>query len=685
MSNATSNNRRNVGADLFELLGSMRFAVSLLMFICVASLIGTVLQQNQAFNSYIDQFGPFWFALFDVFGLWHVYNSWWFLIIMSFLVVSTSICLLRNAPKMVRDMRSFREYVRGSSLRAFHHRAEAENVPLTVDDSTRRWREWFGRNGYRVKEREDGENRLLAAKKGSANRLGYIFAHAAIVIICIGGILDSDLPIKLQMWLGDKTPITQNMLISDVPSSGRLSPANISFRANMLLPEGSQSSTGIIAAGQGVLLQPLPFSIKLDRFDIDYYSTGMPSSFKSYVEVTDPDTGKTFKRLIEVNEPLRYKGVTVYQSSFDDGGSHVDLTAYPLDGSPEDTFDVSGTVGNTVDVTLNAKTDNPQKLTLDLSALRVINVENFGDDGNPQPQAVMEHVAAVTGSATSHRNKNLRNVGPSIQYRLTGADGQSHEFQSYMLPMMLDDMPVFLMGVRNNPAESYRYLRIPADADNSVKGFMQLRAALQNPELRARAAAHFAEKNAVNPGQRPLLEKAADGALQAFARGGFDALVENVPEAERERFLSFTIPTLQLSLAELQAADREQRGLPPLDLSGKNETQHTRWIQQALLTLGSMAQYPAPVFLTLKNFKHVQASVFQIARSPGKNTVYLGCLLLVLGVFSMFYIRDRRIWVWIRPQDAGSQWLAAMTSQRRNLDFNHEFERFKEAFKRLSS
>jgi cytochrome c biogenesis protein len=297
----------------------------------------------------------------------------------------------------------------------------------------------------------------------------------------------------------------------------------------------------------------------------------------------------------------------------------------------------------------------------------------------------MEHVAAVTGSATSHRNKNLRNVGPSIQYRLTGADGQSHEFQSYMLPMMLDDMPVFLMGVRNNPAESYRYLRIPADADSSVKGFMQLRAALQNPELRARAAAHFAEKNAVNPGQRPLLEKAADGALQAFARGGFDALVENVPEAERERFLSFTIPTLQLSLAELQAADREQRGLPPLDLSGKNETQHTRWIQQALLTLGSMAQYPAPVFLTLKNFKHVQASVFQIARSPGKNTVYLGCLLLVLGVFSMFYIRDRRIWVWIRPQDAGSQWLAAMTSQRRNLDFNHEFERFKEAFKRLSS
>jgi len=58
---------------------------------------------------------------------------------------------------------------------------------------------------------------------------------------------------------------------------------------------------------------------------------------------------------------------------------------------------------------------------------------------------------------------------------------------------------------------------------------------------------------------------------------------------------------------------------------------------------------------------------------------------LVIGVFSMFYIRDRRVWVWIRPTAQGSEMLAAMTSQRRTLDFNHEFERFKDAFKRLST
>ncbi|WP_162978358.1 cytochrome c biogenesis protein ResB, partial [Pseudomonas aeruginosa] len=89
---------------------------------------------------------------------------------------------------------------------------------------------------------------------------------------------------------------------------------------------------------------PMPFTLKLKKFVVDYYSTGMPSRFASEVEVTDPDTGKTFDSTIEVNEPLRFKGMTVYQSSFDDGGSTVTLKGYPLVGSEIATFAVDGTV-----------------------------------------------------------------------------------------------------------------------------------------------------------------------------------------------------------------------------------------------------------------------------------------------------------------------------------------------------
>ena len=59
----------------------MRFSISLLVFICMASLIGTVVAQGRSANAYIDQFGPFWFEVLDKFSIWHIYNSWWFLVL----------------------------------------------------------------------------------------------------------------------------------------------------------------------------------------------------------------------------------------------------------------------------------------------------------------------------------------------------------------------------------------------------------------------------------------------------------------------------------------------------------------------------------------------------------------------------------------------------------------------------
>jgi cytochrome c biogenesis protein len=113
-------------AQFIELLSSMRFAISLLVYICLASLVGTVVPQGRPANAYIDQFGPFWFDVLDKFSIWHIYNNWWFLLTMAFLVASTTLCLVRNAPKMLKEANSFREQIRSSSLRAFHHRVELE-------------------------------------------------------------------------------------------------------------------------------------------------------------------------------------------------------------------------------------------------------------------------------------------------------------------------------------------------------------------------------------------------------------------------------------------------------------------------------------------------------------------------------------------------------------------------------
>lgn len=663
----------------------MRFAVSLLMFICVASLVGTVLQQNRSSNNYIDQFGPFWFEVFDKFSIWHVYNSWWFLLIMGFLVVSTSVCLIRNAPKMLRDARSFREHVREGSLRAFPHRVETTE-PTGVPQTVTGLKALLGRMGYAVRVREAQDGVLLAAKKGSANRLGYVFAHAAMVIICIGGLLDSELPVRLQVMFGGKQPIVENMLISEVPESGRLSVNNPSFRASVLVPEGGQASTAVVMVGDGALVQPMPFTLKLKKFIVDYYSTGMPSRFASEVEVTDPDTGKTFDSTIEVNEPLRFKGMTVYQSSFDDGGSTVVLKGYPLVGVNDATFSVDGTVGKTSELTAQTA-KGPRSMGIEVTAMRPINVEDL-TRGDPKgaDQSLAEHVASVAGSAAGKKNENLRNVGPSVEYKLIDDAGQAHEFQNYMLPVELDGAAVFLAGVRNNAGEPFRYLRIPADDDSSIAEFMRLRATLADPAARKEAARRFAERNSPSGADRQPLETAAERALDTFAAGGLQAvaafLQANTPAADLERAADVVIRLIGASMNELRAIARERAGQQPVAVDGPEGERAAVWSRLAVAALSDLTVYPAPVFLSLADFNHVQASVFQVSRTPGKNTVYLGSLLLVLGVFSMFYIRDRRVWIWVKPQGGGSSVLAAMTSQKRTLDFNQEFERFKQALLR---
>ncbi len=653
----------------------MRFAISLLSFICIASVIGTVLQQGQAPSNYVNQFGPFWYELFDMLQLYHVYNAWWFLVVMSFLVVSTSICVVRNSPKMVRDMRTFREHLRESSLKSFPHRAEysaADGVPTVVE----RLSALLRARGYKFRTRQDGDAVLIAAKAGASNRLGYIFAHLSIVIICIGGLLDSELPVRAQIWVGSKAPVRENMTIADVPPTGRLAPGNPSFRANMLVSEGGASRNAIVLIGDGALVQPLPFTLALKKFVVEYYSTGMPRSFASEVEVTDPDTGKTFAQTIKVNEPLRFKGMTVYQSSFNDGGSTVKLKGYPLRGGREYTFDINGKIGESTQI--DAGTAGSPPLNLEFSNLRPINVENFSGDVGNTPKAFSDHVASVAGSAARPIDKNLRNVGPSVEYRIRDASGQAREFHNYMLPVTLDGASVFLTGMRSTPDEAYRYLRIPADAKGSMDEFMALRAALENPAMRAEAARRFAAANrpAGSDGLSGQLESSARRALDTFANGGLQAvaqfLQQNVAADEQQRAADVVIKLLGSALAELRNVARAQINLPPATADDG------AWMQLSVAALSDLFLYPAPVLLSLADFEHVQASVFQVSRTPGKNSVYIGCLMLILGVFAMFYIRERRVWIWVKPEAAGAHASMAMSSSRRTLDFEREFERLRD-------
>jgi len=231
----------------------------------------------------------------------------------------------------------------------------------------------------------------------------------------LGGLLDSNLPIRCQQWFMDKVPFDGGGLISEIPAKHRLSLANPTFRGNTSIPEGANSSVAVIQQQTGVFIQELPFTIKLNKFNIDYYSTGMPKLFASDVTIYDHENGKSFPATIKVNQPLVYKGLAVYQSSVDDGGSRLSLTGHPMTGAKHQTFEVKGEMHGTTSL----KAGDQYDYTVEWVGFRPFNVENMSKNTaeSNAKQSISQSFASSlekhTGSAAKNANsKDLKMLGP---------------------------------------------------------------------------------------------------------------------------------------------------------------------------------------------------------------------------------------------------------------------------------
>ena len=197
----------------------MRFAITMFSLLGIASIIGTVLKQNEPYNNYIIKFGQFWFDIFEKLGLYNVYQAFWFLLILVFLIISTSLCVSRNTPKILKDYKKFQDRIREKSLLSFKH---SYQFPLK-EFSPKKITAFLKSNNYKVKHKiiEDNGD-LIVAKKGDLQKLGYIFTHLAIVIISIGGLLDGNLVFKVQELIGVKQIQLVDQPLAQIPLTSTL-------------------------------------------------------------------------------------------------------------------------------------------------------------------------------------------------------------------------------------------------------------------------------------------------------------------------------------------------------------------------------------------------------------------------------------------------------------------------------
>jgi cytochrome c biogenesis protein len=657
--------------SLYELLSSMRLAIGLLTILAIASIIGTVLKQNEPYPNYAFEFGQYWFQVFASLGLYDVYHSGWFITILAFLMLSTSMCLVRNGPGFMREIRSYRIHASDISLAAMKHSVMLD-CTLEPDAITH----YLQGQGYRLRQeqRDDGAT-LLAAKKGSLSRLGYFFAHGAMIIICVGGLIDGNLPLKLGEMLGHVVPETQDIPQSEVPEPSRLSVNNLSFRGDVTIAENRSADVVFINAGQGYLVQDLPFIVTLKHFNVGYYSTGMPKLFSSDILVTDKQSGKVTEAVVKVNHPLIIDGIAIYQSSFGDGGSPLKIKAWNLDAPSMAPVNIDG-----ISMASQPLSVNGQNFRLEFADLRVFNVENMGNGGDT-PSSFSQRMQDARTVTLPHQ---MTNVGPSISFKLRDAQGQAHEFINYMAPIQQNGANYLITGERSEVSQPFNYLRIPLDDDLSIATFMRLRAAMMNPALYDKIAQRSAAKalagNAISSPLSKEFETSVKWILARFSQGGFDGLQQfldaRVPADKREAVAQTYIKILQGATLDVMDVANQQAGLKPFP----EDQAHYQFLMDSLVTIGSLKDYGAPVYLQLTGFNQVQASGFQITRSPGKILVYLGALLLVSGIFLMFYLEERRAWVVFSQ----GKIRFAMSANRLGPDLDRDFARHLDAITQLA-
>ncbi|QZZ20152.1 cytochrome c biogenesis protein [Leptothermofonsia sichuanensis E412] len=294
--------------ELVPLLADLRLAIALLLIIALFSISGTLIEQGQEIEFYKANypehpalFGFLSWKVLLTLGLDHVYRTWWFLALLILFGSSLTACTFkRQIPALRWFSRTWNFYTQPRQFQKFALSAEFKQANLEAVVPILEQRR------YRIFRQGDS----LYAHKGLSGRIGPIIVHVGILVILAGAI-----------WGAFTGFIAQEMV-----------PSGETFRVENI------TDAGPLAAAQ----IPKDWSVKVNRFWIDYTPDGTIDQFYSDMSVLDRDGKEVKRKTIHVNEPLRYRGVTLYQADWAIAAVRVKLNNSPIFQIPMAQLDTGG-------------------------------------------------------------------------------------------------------------------------------------------------------------------------------------------------------------------------------------------------------------------------------------------------------------------------------------------------------
>jgi cytochrome c biogenesis protein len=281
----------------FRLVADLRFSIFILLLISFCSIAGTIIEQDQSIEVYKINYSltnpVFGFLTWDrilLFGLDHVYTTWWFFTLIFLFGLSLVSCtFLQQVPslKIARRCQFFRTTGQFYRLKisTILNKFSFNKILTTIK-----------RNEYSIFQQKN----TVYCYKGLTGRIAPILVHFSMILVLLGTIIGSLFGFKAQ----ESVAKTENFHIQNILSNGQFN----------VVPK---------------------LDVRINDFWITYTKTKTVSQFYSDISVLNTQGNETERKTISVNYPLVHKGIYYYQTDWNLIGLRFqdlnnEITEYPL-------------------------------------------------------------------------------------------------------------------------------------------------------------------------------------------------------------------------------------------------------------------------------------------------------------------------------------------------------------------
>jgi len=292
----TAQKKHGFAYSIWSFIISIRLTISLLLVLSAVCIIGTVVPQNESPTNYQKIYTESTYTLLKNTGCTDLYHAWWFITIMGIFSLNLTACTLHRIPrtkKLISKSDPVISEERAKELlcckKFTFDKISSEKENLFIEELEKSLNK-------PVVTREDNKLSFFS-EKGRFSHLAFYLTHAGILTIILG-VLIGTFGYKgyIQLFEGETT---DEVMIRDSRNSAKI-----------------------------------PFEIRCDKFELTYYDNNMPKDYKSTLTVLE--NGKEiFTKIIEVNDPLIYKGIFFYQSSYGTGNSSASEVVLSIHPSAE--------------------------------------------------------------------------------------------------------------------------------------------------------------------------------------------------------------------------------------------------------------------------------------------------------------------------------------------------------------